>query len=81
MPAEAEGFVSLELYLFHAWTALAAAGTSLNLRIQKTGLEDMNLVFVYWNEFWLLLPFLSRMPCWWQGGIKSCISYTGVIYP
>lgn len=47
MPAEAEGFVSLELYLFHAWTALAAAGTSGNLCIQKTGLEDMKLVFVY----------------------------------
>lgn len=49
MPDEAEGFVSLETYLFHAWTALAAAGTSVNLCIQKTGLEDMKVVFVYWN--------------------------------
>lgn len=47
MPAEAEGFVSLELYVFHAWTDFAAAGTSVNLCIQKTGLEDMKLVFVY----------------------------------
>lgn len=73
MPAEAEGFVSLELYLFHAWTALAAAGTWVNLCIQKTGLVDIKLAFIYWNSFWLLFLFVPRKPCWWQVGAKIAV--------
>lgn len=73
MPDEAEGFFSLELYLFHAWAALAVTETRVNLCVQKKGLVDTKLGFICWNSFWLLFLFLSRKPCQWQVGVKIVV--------
>ena len=74
-PAEAAIFVSLELCLFNAWTALGTAGLGECLCAQKMSMLDVKLAFIYWIPSWVPFLFLS-----WEDSVGSSFDFYTAIF-
>lgn len=55
--------------------ALSTAGSWECLRLQKAGMVDVKLAFIYWNPFWVLFLFLS-----WEDVVGSIFELDAVIF-